>query len=278
MSQPPPPASPAPAKSGNRVLVIILCVVLGFVLLVGGCVSACVYLTAKKAREYSRTAQKNPVYASLIVAAALLPDVEVVSKDEAAGKITVRNKRTGEIVTINSNDYTKENVDQAIEKMTAGAKAAATTAARAAGDSTASPAGNGPDSENQSAHATGEPKVSSAKAEALAEILRKFPDYLPAYPGGTTLEASQNALGGIRSGNYVFLTSDKTGAVVDFYEQKATAAGFAVAGRSGDTNDFGSTASLNLVRTDPPATITVSAEGKAGGRVQVSIAVSETGK
>jgi hypothetical protein len=273
MSEPTPPASapqPAPVKSGNRVLIIIVCVVLGFVLLVGGCVSACVYFGAKKAREFSRSAQKNPVYASLSLAASLLPDIEVVSKDEASGKITVRNKRTGEVTTINSNDYTKDNVDQAIEKMTLGAKAAVATAqarpgaGAAAGESKATPADG--------------PAISAGKAAAMADILKKFPDYAPAYPGGTTLEVSQNAVGDARNANYVFNTSDKLDAVVGFYEKKGVGAGFTVAARTGDSNDFGPTAMLNLVRASPQAVVTLSAESKAGGRVEVTIALTELQK
>jgi hypothetical protein len=274
--QPSPAApSPAPAKSGNRVLIIIVCVVLGFFLLVGGCVAGCVYLAAKKAKEISHMAQKNPVFASLSVAASLNPDVEVLSKDEDSGKITVRNKKTGETVTINSNDFTKDTIGQAMEKMTEGAKAFAASAAaaqKAAQDAAPAPAGNSADT------TATEPAISAGKAEAMAAILRKFPDSTPAYPGATTVEAHQNALGAIKSGTYVFETTDKLDAVLDFYEKKATAAGFTTMGRNGDTNDFGPTATVSLMHADPQGTITVSAESQAGGRVRVTVNITEAGK
>jgi hypothetical protein len=276
MSQPTPPASPAPAapaKSGNRVVIIIVCIVLGFVLLVGGCVSACVYFTAKKAKEFSRIAQKNPVYASLSLAASLTPGVEVLSKDETSGKITVRNKRTGETTVINSNDYTKDDLDQAIQRMTQGAQA---VAAQAAAQMPRPPSGATNNSDGPDSGPAGESPISTAKAAAMAGILQKFPDYLPAYPSGTTLEASQNAVAGIRTDSYVFSTGDKLDAVVDYYEKKASAAGFTVTGRSGDSNDFGSTATLTLTRANPTGTLTLTAESKAGGRVQGSIVVTET--
>jgi hypothetical protein len=286
MSEQPPPAAtppspgPAPAKSGNRVLIIIVCVVLGFLLLVGGCVATCTYLVSKKARELSRSAQKNPVFTSLSLAASMSPDVEVVSKDESSGKIVVHNKRTGENVTINANDFTPENISQAVEQMTQGAKAAIASAG------TGGRIENAPDQTHASRSGDGEarpgssdePRISAGKAEAMAAILKTFPDYVPAYPGGATIEASQNTLGGMRAGNYVFLTADRLDAVMGFYEKKATSSGYSLMGRNGNSNDYGPTASLNLVRTDPQGTITVTAESKEGGRLQVTIVVTELGK
>jgi PBP1b-binding outer membrane lipoprotein LpoB len=282
---PTPSAAPVPAKSGNRVLIIIICVVIGFFLLIGGCVASCWmvgHYVSKKAREVSNSAQKNPVYASLSLAASLNPNVEVLSKDEAAGKITVRNKTTGETQTINANDFSKENISQALEKMNQGftaAAAAAAGAAKAANEASAPAVAASPSGESENASGSAAtPAISVGKAAAMAGILQEFPGYLPPYPGGTTLEASQNAVGGFRTGRYVFATPDKVDAVVDFYEKKATSAGFSQMGRNGDSNEYGPTASVNLMRPNPQGTITLNAESKQGGTVQVTIEISEIGK
>ena len=248
----PPPA--APAKSGNRVVIIIVCLVVGFLLLVGGCVSTCVYLAAKKAKEFSREAHQNPVYASLSLAASLNPDVQVLSKDPAAGKITVRNKKTGETLTLNAGDYTSETVSQALEKMSQGVRSAAGAAAAKAS------AGPAP------------------SATAPAAIVAKFPDYLPGYPRSTTVEASLNALGATRVIEYEFTSGDNLDDILAFYEKKATAAGFTVMGHESAAGDHGPTADLSLMRPSPQATLSVHGEGQGGGGVRVTINLAEAGR
>ena len=125
---------------------------------------------------------------------------------------------------------------------------------------------------------SGETAVSPAKAAAMAAILEKFPDFVPPYPGATTLDVSRNGMGAVRANKYVFSTKDKIDAVVDFYSKKATAAGFTLLNRSGDTNDYGPTASVNFMRASPQGTIIFSAESKPGGALEVSIVESEVGQ
>jgi len=121
---PPPPAAPvappAPAKSGNRTLIVVLCILGGLLLLIGGCVTTCVYYGAKKAKEYAQTAEKNPAYATVSLLASLSPDVDVVSKDAVSGKITLRNKKSGESITLDTHDYTPENIGRALEEFARG--------------------------------------------------------------------------------------------------------------------------------------------------------------
>jgi hypothetical protein len=118
---PPPPTPPAvPAKSGNRTLIIVLCILGGMLLLVGGCVTTCVYYGAKKAREYAQTAEKNPAYATVSLLASLSPDVSVVSKDAASGQITLRNKKSGETITLDTNKYSPENIGRVVEEFARG--------------------------------------------------------------------------------------------------------------------------------------------------------------
>jgi len=257
----PPPA--APAKSGNRVVIIIVCLVVGFLLLVGGCVSTCVYLAAKKAKEFSREAHQNPVYASLSLAASLNPDVQVLSKDPAAGKITVRNKKTGETLTLNAGDYTSETVSQALEKMSQGVRSAA-RAAPAKATARPAPAATAP--------------AATSQAGPTAALVAKFPDYLPGYPRSTTVEASLNALGATRVIEYEFTSGDNLDDILAFYEKKATAAGFTVMGHESAAGDHGPTADLSLMRPSPQATLSVHGEGQGGGGVRVTINLAEAGR
>ncbi|HEY4301423.1 MAG TPA: hypothetical protein VGM73_11140 [Candidatus Didemnitutus sp.] len=273
MSDPTPPpaaaAAPAPKSSGSRVVIIVVCVIFGMFLLIGGCVATCVYVAAKKAREISRSAHDKPVYTSILMAATLNPDVQVVSKDEAAATITVRNKRTGEVTTIDTKQYNSESVTEAIEKMTQGV-AAATKAAQSAAAHAQAAAG----SESAVPDTSG---ISAGKAAAMDDIVRKLPASAPGYPGGATQEASLNAVGSVRTAQYTFLTLDKIDAVLDFYAGKAQAVGYALVGRQGSTNDEGPTGSLSLSRTTPPGAITVTAETRGGGRLAVTLTLTEGG-
>ncbi len=102
---PPPPPPPPPAKGNNRALIIVLSIIGVIVLIIGGCTVTCAYFAhkaSKKIGEYSREASKNPAMAAISMAVAFNPNVEVVSKDESTGKITLRNKKTGEVVTLDT--------------------------------------------------------------------------------------------------------------------------------------------------------------------------------
>ena len=112
----------AATPNSNKTLIIVLCVIGAIILIIGGCVTTCALVVRKKAMDYSRQAQKNPTYAALSFAASVHPDIQIVSQDENTGKITLRNKRTGEKVTINTNDYTPENIGKALEQVSRGVK------------------------------------------------------------------------------------------------------------------------------------------------------------
>lgn len=252
---PAPAAAPAPAKKGNRVLVVILCVILALMLLIGGCVATCFYFGAKGLRAV----KAHPQYYALWAAAKANSDVEVVSGDADTGKLTIRVKSSGEERTVNAADFTKENAEAKLNELLGKMRATAQTVAEKM------PANPGPG-------------ISSGKAEALAGVVAKFPDFMPGYPGASVAEASQNSLGGIRTTSCVFTTGDKADAVIDFYAGKAEAAGFAIAGRTSDTNDNGMKATLSLTRANPQATLTVAAESLEGGTVQVTLNGTEAGR
>jgi hypothetical protein len=172
--------------------------------------------------------------------------VQIVSKDEDSGKITVHNKKTGETVTINTNDYTADNIGKALQKFTQSAQAAAHKANAAL-----------PPNSGQSATLNGRAK--------------KLPDYLPSYPGATTVSSEVQNLGGIITGNYVGSTGEKPDEVLAFYEQKLTAAGYTIAGKTSDSTDHGQTAVLSAITQGPQRNVTLSVESAGAGHTQIAI-------
>jgi hypothetical protein len=111
---PPPPAAapmaaaPAvPAKRGLSPIVWVLIIVGGLFLLgVISVVGAGLFFVHKahQAGFDSELMQRNPGYAAAKMIIAMNSEVEEVSHDEAAGTITVREKKTGKVTTMNFGD------------------------------------------------------------------------------------------------------------------------------------------------------------------------------
>ena len=116
-----------------------------------------------------------------------------------------------------------------------------------------------------------EERISPARAAAVAATLKKFPDFIPVYRGGKTLEATLNTFGGNVVGNYSFTTDDAPEAAADVYEKKLTDAGFTILTRQSGSNDGGPTVTLVAQHADPQASVTCEAEIRDGKtRVAVS--------
>jgi hypothetical protein len=263
----------------------VLCVIGAIILIIGGCVTTCALVVRKKAMDYSRVAQKNPAYAALSLAAAVNPDVQVVSEDESTGRITLRNKKTGEKVTINTNDFTPENIGKALDQVSKGVKPvvqAEELNEKPAGTAVAPVAGKSATGQSKAEEAEAVPapakelKVSPAHAAAQAATLKKFPDFIPVYSGGKTLESTFNSIGGATVGNYTFTTSDEPDVVADFYEKKFTDAGLSILTKNSGSNDNGATVMMMANRADPQATVTFNAEVD-GGKTHVTVGFTRVG-
>src|SRR5687768_8244029 len=95
-SQGPNSAPPDLPKKTNP-LVWILAGVLGLFVLIAIVAIAGGLFLAKKASDMTA----NPGLSAVKLMVAANPDVEVVSSDEAKGTITIREKKTGKVVTVN---------------------------------------------------------------------------------------------------------------------------------------------------------------------------------
>lgn len=105
----PTPAAPIPgaAKGKTSPLVWILAAVVGVFVLVGILFVGAGLFVANKVKNAgfdSALAQKNPALAAAKVMASLNPEVEVVKVDEERGLLTIKDKKTGKVITINAED------------------------------------------------------------------------------------------------------------------------------------------------------------------------------
>jgi hypothetical protein len=112
----PPPAPPAPApayaapaggKKKTSPFVWIAAVLIGLFLLIGIGVIGAFYFVAHKVKNAgldSELMQKNPALAAAKMMVALNPEVEVVNVDEDKGILSIREKKTGKVITMNAED------------------------------------------------------------------------------------------------------------------------------------------------------------------------------
>ena len=204
---PPPPQAAAPAsqkKTSPLVWVLVGCggivLIAAIIMLVAG------VFVAKKASTYLKGAEKNPAMAVAKMIVAANPDLETVGTDESKGTITIRNKKTGEELTVNFEDVKNGKLSFKNEK-----------------------------GETAEISATGEGE--SGKVEVKSDkgsmtfgggASAETPGWLPAYPGATPqgLYSTKGAQGS--SGAYGFDTKDSPEKVMSFYEEKLKDAGFEV--------------------------------------------------
>ncbi len=208
---PPPPAPPAhtppsPARKGVSPLVWVLVgcgvllVLVAVALLIGG------VLVARKAKSVLGEVQDNP---AMVVAKALVaanPEVELVSADEDAGTITVRNKKTGEVLTVDLEEAKRGKFTFTTGE---GKRVQVTTEGEEGG----------------TVH------IESEEGEvAIGEgVEAEVPEFLPVYPGmrleGT---ASARLASGATGGLWRFTASATPQAILDFYRREMEAKGFQV--------------------------------------------------
>ena len=227
---PTPAPVPAPAKKSNT-LVIVLCVVFGLLfLLLASCVGTCIYL-GKKAKTYATESEKSPGVSHLALIAAITPGIEVVSKDLDAGKIVLKNKKTGELVTLSEKDFSQDKIASVIEKIVRGKG----VGVKLNSESSASTS----DSSSESSESSSSTSISAAQAAAHETTVKSFPSSFPLYNGGsvTTIEASQNSFGGVSTSQHTFTTVDAPDKVADFFSKKLTAEGYAVLANENGSDD-----------------------------------------
>jgi hypothetical protein len=220
-SFPPPPPQ---KKSNVMVWVLAGCgtfIVLGvIVVFLGG------YFVWNKAKEAGldpEVMQKKPALAVAKMMVAANPDVELVSVDDEKGLITVKDKKTGQIVTVNLDEAKSGKItfkgDDKDEEVTLEAKGEGDTGSL-------------------------EVKTKEGFARFGAGSAAKLPTWLPAYPGAT-IQGNFSAEGKDgEGGSFNFTTTDSIEKVVKFYEDNLKQAGLKVTTNTVQQNGAVSMSSL----------------------------------
>jgi len=210
-----PPAPIQQKGSGTKVLFWVLGIVLGLIVIgFGSCAVIGFYAMhkVKQAGFNSDLMKKNPGLATAKMAVSMSPDTEIVSSDDDAGTIVVRDKKTGKIVTM--------KFDPAKKSMVIIDENGKTTSMTTTGE------GANAGMEMKSSEGTMKIGASSDKA----------PDWVPVYPGSSPQNTFSASNGTEQSGSYTFTTSDSPEKLISFYGDSLKKGGFAVSNMTSNTD------------------------------------------
>ena len=251
--QPPPPPPAAPPRKGLHPLAWVAIGCISILLLLGIGFVATTWWAANKIKNFAEQAQKDPNYAvrkAAEWAVKMNPEVELVSTDEAAGTITVREKKTGKETTLGFKDISE-------------GKFSITT-----GD------GEKVGIDVSGGEHGGTMKVETGKGTATfgaGEDAAKVPDWIPLYPGATFEGQGSMELNGARHGTFTLRSDAAAADLVSFYKDKMSGLGLQVQSLSMDMSNAQGTM---LNGTSEKRTLSVSV-GSENGRTAVQVVYSE---
>lgn len=204
---PAPPAAPTPAKKEGLPPLAWVGIGCGALLLIALIVFAAgTWFVAEKARDFAASVEENPM-AAVEMAIRLNPDLEVVESDEAKGTITVRNKETGEEITVNLDEFKEGRLSVLT--------------------------GEGEESSIQVGQREGGIEITSEKDGQTSRLRigagsEDVPDWVPKYPGsqptGTYIATTAEGT----SGTFGLTTSDAPEEVIEWYADELEDLGLTV--------------------------------------------------
>jgi len=230
-------------------------------LVLGGCATLVVvgiicffvvsYLVVQKAKRVAKDSgfdteliQKKPALAAAKAIVALNPDLELVSSDDEKGTLTIRDKQTGEVITVTADDANKGKL---------------------------SFKQNGKDVGSLQVH-TDNPsidvKTNQGSATLGPGVKDAPPDWIPVYPGTTlgwdyAVRGTDNVP---KSGSFHFLTSDDPDKVVSFYADAMKRGGLTVTNTAIQAGS-GKTGVLNAFQDSTGRQIYLSVTPQAGSNM-----------
>jgi hypothetical protein len=233
-----PDLSTAPKKTSP--IVWILVGVVGFFVLIGFVAMAGIGFLAHKVAQ-------NPALAITKLVTAANPDIQVLSTDEGANTVTLRDKRTGETVTMNFDEVKKGKI---VFK------------------------GNGQQATIQ-AHGEGQNgtvEINSPQGTVKfgAGAGAKTPEWVPSYPGVTPQSTFSMQGGDGSGGSFQFTTKDSAKSVLSFYEQSLKQSGFGITANITGNTDTASGGMISAEDTATKRTVVVTV-GTENGATSVNV-------
>lgn len=242
----PPPGAPTQKKTSPLLWVLVGCggllLLTAIVLVVAG------VFVAHKVGKYAKDAEKNPAMAAAKLIVAMNPDLETVDTDDARGTITIRNKKTGEQITVDMDEVKKGHIRFQNEK---GEKVDIQAKGEEGSEGVEIKSDHGTMKFGQNAEAGGA-------------------DWVPTYPGSAPKGVYSATTDKGATGAWQFETNDSIQEVLGFYEKELKDAGFDV--NTSTMKKGGRLAGGIVTATDEAQgrTVTVSASEEQG-QTQVAV-------
>jgi hypothetical protein len=227
-----PTQAPPPAKKGMSPLamvgigcavVIVLCVVAMGV--VG-------FFVKKKVDQF----KENPTMTAAEMVVRANPDLELVSSDPKTSTLTVKDKKTGEVVTFSAEDAKNGKFSVKTNKGTATIDAS-----------------SGKGAVIKTTDEKGQEQVSTFGATGA----HNFPSWVPVYPGATVQGTFDTTGPQGRSAAFGVSTKDGVDKVADWYESQLKAAGLKVEKNTMASNGVTSGGAVTAKSDDDKRTVAV---------------------
>jgi hypothetical protein len=252
--QSPPPYAPPqqPQKKGMGALgwIAIGC---GVIVLLVVVVLAGLGFWAKQAAERFKD---NPGMAAAELAVKINPDLDLVSKDEKAGTITVHNKKDGQTVTFNVGDVKNGHFQFSSDKGSASFDMNGT-------------------------QGMGSIKVTDDKGKQStmnfgAGAPSALPSWVPQYPGGTTKGSYSGENPQAKSGGFTVEISDSVDKTIEWYEGQLKSNGFKTQKATYSANASSSTGgTVGGTSDDQKRTVQILVSSDNSGKTHAVVTYSE---
>lgn len=251
---PPPPAGTTPKKKGLSPLAwvgigcggLLLLAIIAFV--VAGAIG--LSWLGGKAKEF----EDNPAMASAKMMVRLNPELELVEADDEAGTLTIRNKKTGEVMTVGLDEIEEGRIrfqSEDGEEITIGMEEG--------------------DEEGEGAF-TVRDQSGKTRMRIGAGGEEDIPEWVPRYEGAAAQGTYYSESGGQVSGGFSFETGDPVDDVLAYFAEAFADAGLEETGRTSSQVGGGRYATINGEGGGRTVGVMATSEGE---RTQVVVSYSE---
>ena len=246
------PMMPPPGAQGSGAKVLIwiaagcgiVFIVMILAMVFGG------FLLTSKVKEMA----DNPELSAVKMIAKANPDVDIVAIDEENRTITLRNKKTGEEITVDFSDVKKGRGEFSSDD----GRVLSVDAH-----------GEGDEGFVRMESAEGSSTIGSG---AVAEV----PDWVPDYPGARVQGSYTSRVEGGFTGGFSFQTADAPGNVLTYYEVSLKGKGFSAESSTFQQNGVVTGGFLQAFREEAQRRVTVNVSQEEG-QTQVVISYGEGG-
>jgi hypothetical protein len=165
------------------------------------------FFVARKVQDVASDFEANPAMATAKMIVKLNPELEEVSTDEDAGTITVRNTKTGEVITVNFEDIEEGKLSFTTDE--------------------------GEINVDASELDGGSLKVINEEGEVVLStggaVSEELPSWVPIFPGGEPTSRHTMKMEQEQTGGFEIETAAPVKEVLDFYQQALEDDGYEVA-------------------------------------------------